>query len=99
MSTKTGIAPTSTMTSPTEMNVRDSVITSSPGPMPAAIIATWSAAKPELTATPCLTPMYAQNSSSKRPPSLSFSRYERIMRPSSSARTAAAFISSVMIGT
>ena len=45
------------MTSPTEMNVRDSVMTSSPGPMPAAIIATWSAAKPELTATPCLTPM------------------------------------------
>ena len=57
MSTKTGVAPTSTMTSPTEMNVRDSVMTSSPGPMPAAIIATWSAAKPELTATPCFAPM------------------------------------------
>jgi hypothetical protein len=74
MSTNTGVAPTSTMTSPTEMNVRDSVMTSSPGPIPAAIIAMCRAANPELTATPCLTPMYAQNSSSNRPPSLSFSK-------------------------
>ena len=50
MSMKTGVAPTSSMTSPTEMKLLGTVITSSPGPMPAARNATCIAAQPELTA-------------------------------------------------
>jgi hypothetical protein len=40
-------------------NVSGDVITSSPGPMPAAATAAWSAAVPELTATAWLAPTAA----------------------------------------
>jgi hypothetical protein len=47
-------------------NVIAVVITSSPGPTPAASRARWSAAVPELTATAWLVPQWVANAVSKR---------------------------------
>ncbi len=49
-SVKTGMAPTSKIASQVATKVNPCVITSSPGPTPSAVSATFSAAVPEVTA-------------------------------------------------
>jgi predicted anti-sigma-YlaC factor YlaD len=56
ISTKTGFAPTSAMTSAVAMKLNGVVMTSSPRPMPSAINAINSVSVPLLAATQCLTP-------------------------------------------
>jgi hypothetical protein len=69
MSQKTGAAPTAAMAWKSATLLKDGVITSSPGPTPAAIRARWSAACPVLTATTCRSeaPTTSFSRSSKRP--------------------------------
>ncbi|MNV95169.1 hypothetical protein D3C71_1900340 [compost metagenome] len=53
-STKTGVAPSSTMTSAVATKVNEVVITSSPAPMPSAISDISRASVPEATVMQCL---------------------------------------------
>src|SRR5262245_57668718 len=70
-STYTGTAPQYVMAHDVAMNVMGTVITSSPGPTPAAKSARCRADVPELTATQCLAPTYwakaASNSATRGP--------------------------------
>jgi hypothetical protein len=63
-STSTGVAPVYVITATEATKVNGTVMTSSPGPMPAATSARCSAAVPELTPTPWAAPEYAANSRS-----------------------------------
>src|SRR5476649_189207 len=63
-STNTALAPVYWIAATVATNVNGTVITSSPGPTPAASNARWSAAVPELTATPWSAPHTAANSCS-----------------------------------
>src|SRR5579859_5534882 len=65
MSTKTGIAPQYSMAATLATNVNGTVMTSSPGPMPAARSARCSALVPVFTPTAYWASDYAANSSSK----------------------------------
>ena len=56
MSTNIGVAPVYRIAAAVAMNVKGTVITSSPGPAPAARRARWRALVPELTAMPCPAP-------------------------------------------
>ena len=56
MSTKTGVAPASAMTSAEATKENAEVITSSPGPMSSAMSAISSASVPLATEMQCLTP-------------------------------------------
>ncbi|MCY1202653.1 hypothetical protein D9M72_141450 [compost metagenome] len=56
-STKTGTAPSSTMTSAVATNVNEVVMTSSPAFTPSAISAISRASVPEATVTQCLAPV------------------------------------------
>jgi hypothetical protein len=68
---KTGRAPACRIPLALAVNVKETVMTSSPGPIPAASSARWIAVVPELTATACLAPMNsakrASNSSTRAP--------------------------------
>lgn len=66
ISTKTGVAPTRATTFAVAAKVIEVVITSSPGPTPAARRARWRPAVAELRATACLAPTYSQTSCSNR---------------------------------
>src|SRR4051812_33013922 len=70
-STYTGVAPQYEMAHDVAMNVIGTVMTSSPGPTPAARRARCRADVPELTATQCLAPTYsakaASNSATRGP--------------------------------
>lgn len=90
MSTNTGVAPTSEITSAVEMKVKGTVITSSPGPMPRAINAIWRESVPLETVRQCLTPTYSASCFSS-----SATCGPRMYCPSSRTSWMAAFISSL----
>ena len=85
------------------MNVWAGTITSSPGPMPAAFIATARAAVPEATPTHAATPHTAANSASKRstssPRMNALPLTTRSNAAASSCPSAACWRSSAMNGT
>ena len=56
ISTKTGVAPSRAIISPVAMKVNGLVMTSSPGPIPRAIMATSKASVPLETPIQCRTP-------------------------------------------
>ena len=65
MSANTGTAPSRRTHPPVAKNVNDGTITSSPGPIPMAIMATSSASVPLETPSACRVPQYAASSASK----------------------------------
>ena len=67
MSTKTGLAPTARIMFAVAAHVIAVVMTSSPGPIPAARSARWRPPVAELTATACRAPVAAAKASSNRP--------------------------------
>ena len=69
MSTYTGFAPRMAMVSAVATNVNGVVITSSPGPMPRAIIAIWRASVPDAHPTAYFTPRYPATAHSNSPTS------------------------------
>src|SRR5215217_7758873 len=60
-SAKTGVAPQWTITFAVAGQVRELVITSSPGRTPTVSSASWSAAVPDATASTCLVSRYSAN--------------------------------------
>src|SRR4051794_35269345 len=75
------------------INVKGVVITSSPGPMPLAMRATWRAVVPLLVAIACFTPQYSANPCSNSATAVPWANC-----PESSTAMTAAFSSSPIIG-
>jgi len=91
MSTNTGTAPAWSTASAVATNVNAGTITWSPGPMPAAVSATWRAAVPLLVAMQCVEPRYLAHSRS-RPRTSGANGPDRTPRsstPSTAARSSA----------
>src|SRR5271157_4395862 len=91
MSTKTGFAPTRAMEPAVAMKLKGDVMTSSPGPMPAAIKERTRASVPEAQPMANLAPSFAASSSSR-----SFTSGPRMKYWLSKTRVTAAITSSRM---